>query len=48
MNILRMLVIGGGYCSDDEVYIVRVNDKTGTRIKITELFREDFALDVEP
>jgi ATP phosphoribosyltransferase regulatory subunit len=48
MNILRMLVIGGKYCNDDEVYIVRVDDKTGTRIKITELFREDFALDVEP
>ncbi len=48
MNILRMLVIGGEYCSDDEVYIVRVDDKTGMRIKITELFREDFALDVEP
>ena len=47
MNILRMLVIGGEYCADDEVYIVRVADRTGIKIKKTELFREDFTLDIE-
>lgn len=47
MNILRMMVIGGGYCGDDEVYVVRVADGTGTRIKKAELFREGFALDFE-
>ena len=47
MNILRMLVIGGEYCADDEVYIVRVADRTGIKIKKTELFREDFTLGIE-
>lgn len=47
MNILRMLVIGGEYCADDEVYIVRVADRKGTTIKKSELFREDFTLAIE-
>ncbi len=47
MNILRMMVIGGAYCGDDEVYIVRVADGQGTAIKKTELFRDEFALDIE-
>jgi len=46
-NILRMMVIGGDYCGDDEVYIVRVADGTGTTIKKSELFRDDFVLNFE-
>ncbi len=45
MNILRMMVIGGDYCADDEVYIVRIADKKGMTIKKSELFREGFPLD---
>ncbi len=48
MNILRMMVIGGGYCGEDEVYIVRVADGKGRSIKKSELGREDFVLDFEP
>jgi ATP phosphoribosyltransferase regulatory subunit len=44
MNILRMMVIGGDDCADDEVYIVRVADRNGMTIKKTDLFREDFSL----
>jgi ATP phosphoribosyltransferase regulatory subunit len=44
MNILRMMVIGGEYCAEDEVYIVRVADKKGTRVKKKELFGEEFDL----
>jgi ATP phosphoribosyltransferase regulatory subunit len=44
MNILRMMVIGGDYSADDEVYIVRVADRQGTTIKKADLFREEFAL----
>ena len=47
MSILRMLVIGGEYCADDEVYVVRVADRKGTKIKKSELFREDFTLGIE-
>jgi ATP phosphoribosyltransferase regulatory subunit len=39
MNILRMMVIGGDHCADDEVYIVRVADGRGVTIKKEELFR---------
>ena len=39
MNILRMMVIGGDQSADDEVYIVRVADGRGVRIKKEELFR---------
>ncbi|HTG81192.1 MAG TPA: ATP phosphoribosyltransferase regulatory subunit, partial [Geobacteraceae bacterium] len=46
-NILRMMVIGGDYCGDDEVFVVRVADGVGTKIKKAELLREDFLLDVE-
>lgn len=42
MNILRMMVIGGDYCADDEVFIVRVADGKGMKIKKKELSREDF------
>ena len=42
MNILRMMVIGGDYCADDEVYIVRIADGKGMKIKKKELGREDF------
>jgi ATP phosphoribosyltransferase regulatory subunit len=42
MNILRMMVIGGDYCADDEVYIVQVADGKGMKIKKKELGREDF------
>ncbi len=41
-NILNMMVIGGGYCADDEVYIVRVTDGKGMTVKKAELFRENF------
>lgn len=41
-NILRMMVIGGDYCADDEVYIVRVADGKGMKIKKKELSRDDF------
>ena len=47
VNIRRMMVIGGDYCADDEVYIVRIADGKGTTIKKHELFRADFALDDE-
>jgi ATP phosphoribosyltransferase regulatory subunit len=46
-NILRMMVIGGEYCGDDEVYVVRVADGTGITIKKSELFRDDFVLNIE-
>jgi len=46
-NILRMMVIGGDYCGGDEVFVVRVADGVGTKIKKAELLREDFLLDVE-
>jgi ATP phosphoribosyltransferase regulatory subunit len=39
-----MMVIGGDYCADDEVYIVRVSDGKGMRIKKSEMGREDFTL----
>ena len=42
MNINHMMVIGGDYCGDDEVYVVRVSDRTGTKIKINELLGENF------
>jgi ATP phosphoribosyltransferase regulatory subunit len=44
MNILRMMVIGGDYCADDEVYIVRVADGSGMSIKKADLLREDFCI----
>jgi ATP phosphoribosyltransferase regulatory subunit len=47
MNILHMMVIGGNYCADDEIYIVRVADGGGMKIKKNELFGEKFALDFE-
>lgn len=43
MNILRMMVIGGDYCAEDEVYIVRVADNKGIRVKKALLFEEDFS-----
>jgi len=47
MNILRMMVIGGDYCADDEVYIVRVADEKGTKVKKSELFSKKFVLTAE-
>jgi ATP phosphoribosyltransferase regulatory subunit len=47
MNIRRMVVIGGDYCGDDEVYIIGVEDRKGTTIKKAELFREKAALTFE-
>jgi ATP phosphoribosyltransferase regulatory subunit len=43
-NILRMMVIGGDYCEDDEVYVVRVADGKGVKIKKKDLIREEFPL----
>ncbi len=37
MNILRMMIIGGDNCGDDEVYIVRVADKKGFAVKKKEV-----------
>ncbi|HLO26576.1 MAG TPA: ATP phosphoribosyltransferase regulatory subunit [Geobacteraceae bacterium] len=48
MNIRRMMVIGGDYCADDEVYIVRIADGKGSKIKKSDLSGEQFALDGEP
>jgi len=46
-NILHMMVIGGDYCADDEVYIVRVADGKGMTVKKAELLREDFLPEFE-
>ena len=43
-NILRMLVIGGEYCANDEVYIIRVADGKSVKVKKTDLKRDDFSL----
>jgi ATP phosphoribosyltransferase regulatory subunit len=48
MNILHMMVIGGDYCADDEVYIIRVADGSGSKIKKNELFGGEFALNFVP
>jgi ATP phosphoribosyltransferase regulatory subunit len=47
MNINMMLVIGGEYCADDEVYIVRVIDRQGLKIKKRELFSTGFSVKFE-
>jgi ATP phosphoribosyltransferase regulatory subunit len=47
MNILRMMVIGGDYCANDEVYIVRVADGKGITIKKSDLTRDDFSLQLD-
>lgn len=47
MNILRMMVIGGDYSREDEVFVVRVADGKGRAIKKSELDREGFSLDFE-
>lgn len=44
MNILHMMVIGGDYCDDDEIYAVRVADGKGMKIKKAELSGERFSL----
>jgi ATP phosphoribosyltransferase regulatory subunit len=44
MNILRMMVIGGDFCADDEVYVVRVADRQGRVLKKKDLLREDVTL----
>jgi ATP phosphoribosyltransferase regulatory subunit len=43
-NILHMMVIGGGYCADDEVYIVRVADKISMVVKMADLLADSFCL----
>lgn len=47
MNILMMMVIGGEYCAEDEVYIVRIADNKGLRVKKVELFNANFSLKFE-
>lgn len=47
MSIRQMLVIGGAYCADDEVYLVRVADRQGMAIKKTDLLRDDYSLKIE-
>lgn len=44
-NILHMMVIGGGYCADDEVYIVRVADRKSITVKTADLLKADFCLE---
>lgn len=41
MNIKRVLVVGGEYCSSDEVHLLRVSDGATTNIKKDDLFRQD-------
>lgn len=48
MNILHMMVIGGPYCSDDEVYLVRVADKQGVAIRKADLMKDGFSLGIRP
>jgi ATP phosphoribosyltransferase regulatory subunit len=43
-NILRMMVIGGDYCAEDEVYVVRVADGKGMTVKKSDLKKEDFSI----
>jgi len=38
------LVIGGEYCANDEVYIIRVADGKSVKVKKTDLKRDDFSL----
>lgn len=45
MNILRMIVIGGDSCAEDEVYVVRVSDNNGSAVKKEELLTRDFTTD---
>ncbi|GAB7028239.1 ATP phosphoribosyltransferase regulatory subunit [Geotalea toluenoxydans] len=47
MNIRQMLVIGGNYCAEDEIYLVRVADRKGVAIKKTDLLRDDYSLKIE-
>ena len=47
MNILRMLVLGGDACAEDEVLIVRVADGKGLKLKKSDLFRTELALDFD-
>lgn len=47
LNIRQMLVIGGSYCADDEVYLVRVADKQGMAVKKRDLLRDDYSLKFE-
>lgn len=48
MNILHMVVIGGEGCTDDEVYVVRVADNKGVRVRKNDLYRKDFPLSFGP
>jgi ATP phosphoribosyltransferase regulatory subunit len=47
MDIRRMMVIGGSYCADDEVYVIRVADGQGKAIKKYKLFGDEIALNFE-
>jgi ATP phosphoribosyltransferase regulatory subunit len=42
LSIRRMLVLGGDQSAADEVYLVRVCDSRGVRVKKAELMRDDF------
>lgn len=48
MNILRVLVIGGDLCAEDEVYIFRISDRQGKRIKKSALMESNFPRDILP
>jgi ATP phosphoribosyltransferase regulatory subunit len=47
-NIVHMIVIGDESCSDDEVYVVRVADGKGIRVRRSDLCRKDFPLSFGP
>ena len=46
-NFNYMIVLGGGYCTDDEVYMVRVADGIGRRVKKDEMVTADGRLAFE-
>lgn len=48
MNILHMIIIGAEQCADDEVYVVRVADSMGIRVRKSDLFKKEFALSFGP
>jgi ATP phosphoribosyltransferase regulatory subunit len=48
MNILHMIVIGAEQCADDEVYVVRVADSKGIRVRKNDLYKKEFPLSFGP
>lgn len=48
MNIRHMLVIGGDFCAEDEVYIVRVADGKSLTVRKAEVLGNEFRLQIDP